>query len=242
MQTNLDDHLSAYQGNNIYDFDNELILKWYPKRVLNRCANAESLLELGLGHGFTTNIFSEHFNRHVVLDGSPAIIKKFKNQYPDCTAEIIEMFFEDFDTAETFDVIVMGFVLEHVLDPLVILERFKSKLNDGGKIFIAVPNAEVLNRRLGNIAGLLDDICELSEHDHLLGHRRYYTVDSLTKDIESVGYRVSHLEGIYLKPLATSQMLSLNLSDDVIDAFCVAGIDYPELCCGILAEVQIATS
>ena len=242
MQTNLDDHLSAYQGNNIYDFDNELILKWYPKRVLNRCANAESLLELGLGHGFTTNIFSEHFNRHVVLDGSPAIIKKFKNQYPDCTAEIIEMFFEDFDTAETFDVIVMGFVLEHVLDPLVILERFKSKLNDGGKIFIAVPNAEVLNRRLGNIAGLLDDICELSEHDHLLGHRRYYTVDSLTQDIESVGYRVSHLEGIYLKPLATSQMLSLNLSDDVIDAFCVAGIDYPELCCGILAEVQIATS
>jgi hypothetical protein len=87
---------------------------------------------------------------------------------------------------------------------------------------------------------LLDDICELSEHDYLLGHRRYYTVDSLTHDIEAMGYRVSHLEGIYLKPLATSQMLSLNLSDDIIDAFCVAGVQYPELSCGILAEIEIA--
>jgi len=237
MTTNLDDHVVAYQGNNIYDFDNELILKWYPHRVLARCDESKSLLELGLGHGFTTNIFSRHFGRHVVLDGSPAIIDRFKEEFPDCSVEIIETYFENFETDESFDVIVMGFILEHVEDPITILEKFRDKLNKNGKMYIAVPNAEVLNRRLGHAAGLLDDMCELSEHDHLLGHKRYYTVESLTEDIEKTGYQVTHLEGIYLKPLTTNQMLTLDLPESVVNAFCVAGIDYPELSCGILAEV-----
>src|SRR6267378_5546257 len=75
--------------------------------------DAKSVLELGLGHGFTTNIFSSHFDRHVVLEGSPAVIQNFKEKFPECRAKIVETHFEEFDTEEKFDVIVMGFVLEH---------------------------------------------------------------------------------------------------------------------------------
>jgi hypothetical protein len=46
------------------------------------------------------------------------------------------------------------------------------------------------------------------------------------------------MEGIYLKPFTTRQMLSLNFSDEILDALCKVGIDYPELCCGILAELK----
>ena len=238
MSNTLDGHVAAYQGDNLFDFDNEILLTWYPQRVLHHAGSAYSLLELGLGHGYTTGIFSRRFGRHVVLEGSPAVIRNFRDKRPACAAEIIETYFEAFTTDERFDVIVMGFILEHVDDPVLILRRFRKFLAPGGRMFLAVPNAEVLNRRLGWLAGLLDDVTTLSENDHLLGHQRFYTVATLSADIAQAGCGVDRLEGIYLKPFTTRQIVSLQLDRKVIDALCTVGIDYPELSCGLLAEIS----
>lgn len=238
MKNALDQHVRAYEGELKYDFDNEILLNWYPKRILQHTQGFVSLLELGLGHGYTTTIFSQQAGKHVVLDGSSAIIKNFQSKYPDCKVEIVETYFEDFQSDEKFDLIVMGFILEHVDDPIQILRHYRQFLAPKGRLFLAVPNAEVLNRRLGHAAGLLKDMQELSENDHILGHQRYYTVQSLANDIQAAGYSVAMMEGIYLKPLTTSQMISLNFDRNLIDAFCEVGIPYPELCCGILAEIK----
>lgn len=238
MGNTLDSHVRAYQGSNIYDFDNEIQLKWYPERILKHAKGASSLLELGLGHGITATTFAPHFDRHVVIDASPAVIANFRQRYPEATVNIVESYFETFDTEERFDVIVLGYILEHVDDPVLILSHFRKFMKPGGRMFVTVPNAEVLNRKLGHLAGMLPDMQELSDHDLLLGHKRYYTVASLKRDIEASGYIVKHIEGIYLKPLTTSQMISLNLDSRIIDALCQVGIDYPELSCGILAELE----
>lgn len=238
MNNKLDVHVAAYKGENLYDFDNEILLTWYPQRIVMNSKGASSVLELGLGHGFTTNIFSDNFDRHVVLEGSPAVIQNFKEKFPECDAEIIETYFEEFSTEEKFDVIVMGFILEHVDDPFVIISRYKDFLSPCGKIFLAVPNAEVLNRRLGHLAGMLEDIEMLSENDLLLGHKRYFTVRSLSAEIDCAGYQIDKMEGIYLKPFTTSQIISLNLNEKVIRALCEVGVDYPELSCGILAQIS----
>ena len=238
MRNTLDNHVVAYEGDNIYDFDNEILLTWYPQRIIEHTMEALSLLELGVGHGYTTNIFSERFKRHVVLDGSPAVIANFKKRYPDCKADIIEIYFENFDTKEKFDVIVMGFILEHVDNPVDIMARFKKFLAPGGTMYIAVPNAEVLNRRLGNLAGMLPNIEELSDNDRMLGHQRYYTVETLTLDIGRAGYEVKKMEGIYLKPFATRQIVALKLDRELVNSLCKVGVSYPELSCGILAELK----
>jgi hypothetical protein len=106
-------------------------------------------------------------------------------------------------------------------------------------MFLAVPNAEVLNRRLGHLAGLLDDMATLSENDLLLGHKRYYTVGSLTNEVRRAGCRIERIEGIYLKPFTTAQIVSLQLDRRIIDALCETGVRYPELSCGILAEISV---
>jgi len=237
VKNKLDAHIGAYQGENIYDFDNEILLNWYPKRIVAQSRGARSVLELGLGHGFSTKAFSETFRRHVVLEGSPAVIDNFKINNPGSPSVIVETYFENFHTTEKFDVIVMGFVLEHVDDPILILRRFADYLTPAGKVFVAVPNAEVLNRRFGKAAGLLVDVKELSEHDQLLGHKRYYTVDTLRKDLSIAGYEVEKLEGIYLKPFTTKQIRQLKLDPMILRAMCEVGIEYPELSCGILAQV-----
>jgi hypothetical protein len=106
-------------------------------------------------------------------------------------------------------------------------------------MFVTVPNAEVLNRRLGHLAGMLEDLQQLSDHDRLCGHKRYYTVKSLAEAVRMAGYEVERIEGIYLKPFTTQQMISLNFGQKVIDALCTVGVDYPELCCGIMAQIKI---
>lgn len=238
MKNILDTHVKAYQGNNLYDFDNEIILKWYPHRVIKFAGNAKSMLELGLGHGYTTEIFSNHFEKYTVLDGSPAVIENFKKNYPNCKAHIIETYFENYNTEEKFDIINVGFILEHIDDPHQILTMFKKFLSPGGTMFVSVPNAEVLNRRLGNLAGLLPDMTVLSDNDRLLGHKRYYTVKTLTEEIERAGYELVRMEGIYLKPFTTTQILSLNFDKEIIRALCEIAIDYPELSCGMLAQIR----
>jgi 2-polyprenyl-3-methyl-5-hydroxy-6-metoxy-1,4-benzoquinol methylase len=240
MINHLNSHIGAYKGNIIYDFDNEILMNWYPQRIIDLSKKSKSILELGLGHGYTANIFSQNFKRHVVLDGSSAVIENFRKNFPDFKAEIIETYFEKFETSEKFDVIVLGFILEHVDDPHEIITRYGKFLSESGKMFIAVPNAEVLNRRLGHLADMLPDMQELSENDLLLGHKRYYTVESLTNEITKAGFYLKKLEGIYLKPFTTRQILSLDLDKKFIQSLCKVGIDYPELCCGILAEINIA--
>jgi ubiquinone/menaquinone biosynthesis C-methylase UbiE len=238
MNNILDAHMVAYSGKNLYDYDNNIQLNWYPRRVLRFAENVKSILELGLGHGITTTIFSKHFDRHLVLDGSPAVIENFRKRFPDCPAEIVETFFENFVSDEKFDLIILGFILEHVDNPVGIMSYYKRFLAPGGKMFVAVPNAEVLNRRLGHLAGMLDDMQQLSDHDRMCGHKRYYTVKTLIEEIRRAGYEIERMEGIYLKPFTTIQMISLNFDQTVIDALCTVGMDYPELCCGILAQIR----
>jgi trans-aconitate methyltransferase len=238
MTATLDAHVAAYAGGSIYDFDNGVILNWYPHRIIEATNGARSLLELGLGHGITTPIFAKAFERHVVLEGSSSVIENFKKKHPESTVEIVDTYFENYETTERFDVIVMGFVLEHVDDPIAIMTRFRSFLAPGGKLYVAVPNAEALNRRLGHYAGLLEDMETLSDNDRLQGHQRYYTIRTFSDDVEKAGLRIDLLEGLYLKPFTTKQILALNLDERIIHAMCVAGVDYPELSLGLLARVS----
>ncbi len=238
MNKTLDRSVTAYNGGILYDFDNEILLNWYPERIIALSGEAKSLLELGLGHGYSTARFAKHFKRHVVIDGSPAVTVHFKQRFPDCSAQVVESLFESFDTTEIFDLIVLGFVLEHVDNPAFLISRYARFLEPGGTLYVAVPNAEALNRRLGHIAGLLPNIEELSGNDVLLGHKRYYTVRTLREDVHKAGCEIAQLEGIYLKPFTTKQILDLKLDHRIIDALCEVGIGYPELSCGILAQIQ----
>jgi 2-polyprenyl-3-methyl-5-hydroxy-6-metoxy-1,4-benzoquinol methylase len=237
MKNKLNSFTTAYQSTFPYYLDNELILKWYPERVL-KLAQGNSLLELGIGHGFTSAAFSGRFSRHVVVEGSEEVIAQFRRNHPAEKIEIIYSYFEAFETQEKFDVIMMGFVLEHVDAPEVVLKRFSQFLSPRGSIFIAVPNSEALNKRFGYHAGLISDLGELTASDRALGHQRVFTVSSLRLMVESSGYYVKTMEGLFLKPITTLQMQQLKLSPEILHAMLEVGVDYPELCVGLLAEVK----
>jgi SAM-dependent methyltransferase len=239
MVKNLNAVSSEYRPNAATEIENNLILNWYPQRIISRFNYVPSLLELGLGHGITAPIFVNACDNYVVLDGSTVVIDQFRESTPHFVGEIVETYFEDYNPNHKFDIIVMGFVLEHVDDPDFILKRYRDFLTPRGRLYVAVPNAKSLNRRLGLELGLIDDIYGLNANDHALGHQRQYCRETLKDAISSAGYRVTYEEGIYLKPLPLSVLKTLDDFEENLKAMLNVGVDFPDLCVGLLMEMEL---
>lgn len=235
---NIDSLTSQYKPKAVTALENDLMLNWYPQRILKRIKRFGSLLELGLGHGFSAKQFEGHFKQHIIIEGSGVVIDLFKKKHNDFKGIIVKDYFETYETDEKFDAIVMGFILEHVDDPGIVLDRYRSMLADDGRIYICVPNAKSLNRRLGLELGIIKDIYELNDNDIALGHKRQFCTITLKELIEAHNYKVTHVEGIYLKPLPLSILKTLPDFKANLDAMLKVGIDFPELCVGILIEVK----
>lgn len=240
----LDQFTSHYKPGAVTAIENDLVLNWYPGRILRRLGDKKeaSLLELGLGHGHSTCQFHPHFKSHTVIDGSGEVINLFRARHDFPTLNIVESFFETYETDERFDVIVMGFVLEHVDDPAHIVKKYARLLRPGGRLFAAVPNAKSLNRRLGLELGKIQDIYELNENDRQQGHQRQYCLDTFKQLMISNGFEVPWCEGIYLKPLPLAHLQTLPDFAENLIAMCQVGISFPELCVGLLIEAAIPDS
>lgn len=239
MKKDLNAVSSEYRPNGATEIENNLMLNWYPHRIIDRFNHAGALLELGLGHGYTSRIFAKACERHVIVDGASEVIDQFIQNTPEFKGEIVEAYFEDYTPTEQFDVIVMGFILEHVDDPDLILERYRLFLKPGGKLYVAVPNGKSMNRRLGLELGLIDDIYSLNANDIALGHQRQYCRQTLTEAVQRTGYRVTYEEGIYLKPLPLAVLKTLDDFDANLQAMLRVGIDFPDLCVALLMELDV---
>jgi len=234
----LDSFSKIYDGSSIYQFDNQIILERYPKQVLKRFLGRGSLLELGLGHGFSAHAFSGKFESHTIIEGSAIVIEQHADLFREHGIEVVQSYFEDYKTEKKFDLIVAGFVLEHVTDPELIVSKYLNLLNAGGMLIIAVPNSASLNRRVGLHAGLIQNLESLSNHDRELGHLRYFDREGLLKVISQAGGSVDFLEGVFLKVASSLQLQALDLGDQIIEAYCEVATEYPELSCALLAGVR----
>lgn len=241
----LDQQRTSYQEAFPFHDENHLMLSHYAGRML---ASLEQqpighLVSLGIGQHVVCDALlaqiPHHIQRYTLVEGSLQAIQEMKldpalRPY----VHLVHSYFENFEVDEPLDAIEVGFVLEHVDDPLLVLRRFAEFLKPGGKAYIAVPNAQSLHRRLGHLAGLLPDVYQLSAADVALGHQRYFDARSFRALVEQAGLEVTALEGVYCKPFTTAQLRSLNLSDAIYKALCEVGQGYPDLCNALYIEAR----
>ncbi len=240
---NLDVFSPAYGEQFKFHDENLLMLSWYARRIVRSVAAKSrfSVLSLGIGHRVLAKaILGElgpRLTNYTVVEGSREIIEKFRSETAiPANTHLVHSYFEEYSPKEKFDVIEMGFVLEHVNDPDAIVRQYAQYLSPGGTLFIAVPNAKSLHRLIGHEAGLLDNLYRLSSEDLQLGHQRYFDCESLCRLVLGARLKLVNLEGILLKPLTTGQLRSLNLPGAVVEGLLKVGESLPQISNSIFVE------
>lgn len=246
----LNQHKNAYEKQFRFYFENHLYLGKYAELMCKsiQVNNLKSVISLGIGHevvsGKLLNLLETgQISRYQIVEGSDEIIQKFIDERPHLKSnerfEVSQSYFEDFVPREKFDAIEMGFVLEHVDDPLLVLNRFKSFLNPGATVFISVPNARSLHRLIGHEAGMLEDMYQLSQYDYELGHKRYFDIESLKSMVHEAGLKVDNCSGLMLKPITGDQMDQLSWGQSIYEALLTIGVKYPEISNCLYIEASI---
>lgn len=205
----------------------------YCGKVFLRHINEGSILELGPAEGVMTDILYPKFsNDYTIVDGSERFINDLKVRYPDIQA-VCELF-ENFKPERKFDNIILGHVLEHVIDPVEILTLCKGWLSEQGRILTAVPNRNSIHRQAALSMGMIKKLDEFSQKDIRHGHRRVFDMDTFMYCFRKSNLNIVKTGGYWLKPLSDKQ-LEDNWTANMMDAFFELGEKYPD----IAAEIYI---
>lgn len=198
----------------------------YCFEILARHLRGNRVLELGPAEGVMTELLSGASQDLTLVDGSARFCDDLSRRFPGC--RVVHSLFEDFRPDRPFDVIVLGHVLEHVIDPVNVLRLVRSWLSPSGFVFAAVPNARSLHRQAATIMGLLPVESALNEMDRHHGHRRVFDPESFRAAFTGAGFRIEVFGGYYLKPISNAQV-EAHWNDDMLRAFLQLGERYPDI-------------
>jgi len=188
-----------------YHTEYNQILAYYKVLSCIENSSGDSLLDIACGDGTLTEMFSSHFKTVVGVDASSKHLTEARKRVP--TAHFYDSLIEDFNVDQKFSSIFLLDLLEHVVDPVAVLQKAAEFLEPGGTLIVHVPNSDAVNRKIATLMGTLTSLDELSPFDiEIAGHRRTYNLESLVKEVENSGLKITKTGGVFYKMLSTPQM------------------------------------
>ncbi|MEQ1676364.1 MAG: class I SAM-dependent methyltransferase [Chitinophagaceae bacterium] len=126
----------------------EWLDKRYFKKILKRLPGKElSVLDVGGGTGWMLDVLKNTDSR-ILFTQSVDIDSAAKNVAEENGHAYFEGTIEDFVTTKKFDLILLLNLIEHVADPLAVLQKAETVLSPGGVIVIKTPNTDSLDARI----------------------------------------------------------------------------------------------
>jgi len=230
------ERLENISNNSLYAAGPSSAMVKYSFEIAQRYFSEGSVLELGAAEGIMTELICETDREVTVVEGSVHFCNELEKKFPE--AEIVNSLFEDFEPDKYYDNIILGHVLEHVADPVLILDKVHKWLRPGsGRVFAAVPNSRSLHRQAAVVMGMLKIENELNQMDLHHGHRRVFDPESFRSVFYQSNLNVLLYGGYWLKPVSNSQIES-TWSPEMLDAFMFLGERYPD----IAAEIYVVAN
>ena len=228
MKNNLDRYkFSTYTGINA-----DLIERRY--KMFRPHFIGKSCLELGCADGLGTGILLNYCTRVVAVDGSRKLLSKLKKKIKSKKLTAICSRFESLKIDETFEVVMMGHILEHVDEPVTLLCYIKQFIKKDGIVIVDVPNAYSIHRQVGVLLHMISEEHALNEADKSIGHKRVYDMNLLKLDVERAGLTIVKEGGVFLKTLSNDQLETI-CDKQLLEAFEEVGRRYPD----VAAEIYI---
>ncbi|OHA15157.1 MAG: hypothetical protein A3G52_03445 [Candidatus Taylorbacteria bacterium RIFCSPLOWO2_12_FULL_43_20] len=173
----------------------------------------KSVLEVGCANGIMTEKLIKISKALHVVEPSEHYIRETEKNLGSRANKIVffQSFIEDWKTNNKYDTVVLSSILHEAKDPVSMLKTAKNLLSKNGIIFINVPNALSLHRRIGVSMGMLKNEYEFNERDKKFLHKRNYDMVHLTRDAKNAGLKIVEKGGYFLKPFSNNQMEKFDL-------------------------------
>lgn len=147
-----------------------------------------TVLEVGCATGYVTRILKESNN--CTVDAIEVDRMAAEKAIPYCRKLILGSVDDPGLISQCnppYDVILFGDVLEHLPNPMEVLQRFRYLLNEGGQVLISLPNVAFWKVRLRLLFGRFD-----YEEEGILDktHLRFFTYRNATDFVKKAGYSV----------------------------------------------------
>ena len=196
-----------------------------------------SALELGSFKGALTARLLPYFSDLTCVEASDIALAEARHNLEN-KVKFVNSSFETATLPQRYDNVVLTHVLEHLDDPVAVLERINTEwLADRGRLFLVCPNGNAPSRQIAVKMGLISHNSAVTQAEAAHGHRRTYTLDTLERDAVAAGLKVVHRSGIFFKALANFQWDRLLQTDIVspeyLEGCYQLGQQYPDLCSSI---------
>lgn len=205
------------------------LISHYAFETVRRDIQGPAILLLGLGDGVVAQRLAHSFEGITAVEGSKSVIENSDTN----GMEVIHSLFEEYEPEREFDTVLASYVLEHIIDPVSLIRRTKGWLGPGGQAIFIVPNADSLHRRVGVELGFLRRRDELNQQDVEVGHRRVYTLRTLSDHLYSGGFESFRFQGFLVKVVSNRQMA--DWSRELLDALYRISLRLPPQYCSSIA-------
>lgn len=175
-------HYTRNVKNNILNIKNQLYIY---SQIFNRIRmynDKRKYLEIGIGNGEMLAVALE-----MGYDVSAIEICKSDCETISSALDVDIKWadFLDYETDEKYDVIIMGDVLEHVLEPIKALEKAYNMLNDNGVLWLSTPNFESATIRMRKFTDAM-----WNQNNHFT----YFSYNGLKPFLDKIGFTVKRYD------------------------------------------------
>ena len=145
------------------------------------------ILDVGCATGYVGSELKEMGNYVVGIDVSEPAAQQAKEKLNEAYAADISGNWPDEVKNKKFDLVILAEVLEHVFDPVNVLEKVNSVLENDGEVIITTPNIMAWHNRLRFLFGKFK---YENQGTFDFGHIRFFTYAYLKEVLRVSGFKV----------------------------------------------------
>jgi 2-polyprenyl-3-methyl-5-hydroxy-6-metoxy-1,4-benzoquinol methylase len=173
-------------------------------QLIHLVGHDKTVLDVGCAGGDTARALIARGCRVSGVDVDAAAAEPARGILDDLVlADIDETPLSTLFKAESFDAVIFGDVLEHLVDPSAALSDAVSLLRPEGKVLVSIPNVAHGALRLALLGGRWDYTDKgLLDRTHL----RFFTLEAVCELLEEAGLAIEVLRSTVLDPMATQEI------------------------------------